>query len=400
VKYEGKELFSKETLSKAVYSAVASKQYGYEDFLSPLLAEACMTVMPKNTNNFNVDNVRVCKVLGGNIYQSEVVKGMIIPHDVIGHVKKVKNAKIAIFTCSLQSTETETKGTVVIHTADELMNYNLSEEKEIEKIIRAIAETGVNVIVTGGTIDDMAQHFIEKYGLLVLKISSQHELRRLCRATRARPLVQLGPCAPEDMGLCGRVYVREIGSQNVTIFQQDKNDSTAIATILLRASTNNILNDIERAVDDGVNVVKAMAKDSRFLAGAGAVDIELAKRLYAIGAKAKGLDQYAIKKFAEAFEVVPRTLAENAGLVAVDVISQLYAAHEKGDTKAGVNIEDGGVKDMTKEGVLDLLATKRQAIALATDAVVTILRVDQIIQAKPAGGPKLPKKEGHWDDEE
>jgi T-complex protein 1 subunit theta len=325
---------------------------------------------------------------------------MIIPHDVAGHVRKVKNAKIAIFTCSLQAADTETKGTVLIHNADELMKYNIGEEKEIERIIRSIAESGVNVIVTGQTIDDMAQHFIEKHGMMVIKLTSQHELRRLCRATKARPLVQLGPLAKEDIGLCSRVFVREVGSQNVIIFQQDKNDATAISTILLRASTNNILNDIERAVDDGVNVVKAMVKDGRFVAGAGAVDIELARRLTAIGAKSKGLDQYAIKKFAEAFEVVPRTLAENAGLVAVDIISQLYTAHEKNQPNAGVNIEDGGVKDMTKDGILDLLCTKRQAIFLATDAVLTILRVDQIIQAKPAGGPKIPKKQGHWDDED
>jgi T-complex protein 1 subunit theta len=280
------------------------------------------------------------------------------------------------------------------------MKYNIGEEKEIERLIRSIAESGVNVIITGQTIDDMAQHFIEKHGMMVIKLTSQHELRRLCRATKARPMVQLGPLAKEDIGLCSRVFVREVGSQNVVVFQQDKNDATAISTILLRASTNNILNDIERAVDDGVNVVKAMVKDGRFVAGAGAVDIELARRLTAIGAKSKGLDQYAIKKFAEAFEVVPRTLAENAGLIAVDIISQLYSAHEKNQPNAGVNIEDGGVKDMTKDGIIDLLSTKRQAIFLATDAVLTILRVDQIIQAKPAGGPKLPKKQGHWDDED
>jgi T-complex protein 1 subunit theta len=189
---------------------------------------------------------------------------------------------------------------------------------------------------------------------------------------------------------------------NSTIFRQDNKDATQIATVLLRASTNNILNDIERAVDDGVNVIRMMGRDGRFVAGAGAFDIEVARRLTAWGAKAKGLDQYAIKKFAAALEVIPKTLAENAGGVALDIISSLYAAHEKGSLTAGVDIDEVGVRDALSGGILDLLATKKQALALAVDAVVTILKVDQIIMAKPAGGPKIGKRPpgaGNWDDD-
>lgn len=154
--------------------------------------------------------------------------------------------------------------------------------------------------------------------------------------------------------------------------------------------------------DDGVNVVKVLGRDGRFVAGAGASDIELARRLSAYGARTSGLEQYSIQKFAEALEVVPRTLAENAGLTAMDVLSQLYAAHEKGDARVGVNIDEGGVKDMTAapHHIIDLLSTKKQALKLALDAVVTILRVDQIIQAKPAGGPKMQKGGQHWDEED
>jgi len=236
---------------------------------------------------------------------------------------------------------------------------------------------------------------------MVIKITSQFELRRLTKAVKASAHVALGPVDPEAIGVCGSVFVREIGAQKVVVFSQDKADSTNIATILLRASTHNILNDVERAIDDGVNVVRTLAtKDNRFVAGAGAIDIELARRLTAFGAKSRGLDQYAIKKYAEALEVVPKTLAENAGQVAVDIISQLYAQHEKENIFVGVNIQDGGVKDMSKEGILDSLAAKKSALVLATDAVITILRVDQIITAKPAGGPKLPKKDGHWDDQD
>jgi len=362
-----------------------------------------LIVMPKTPAQFNVDNVRVCKILGSALTYSEVVKGMVVPHDTMGHVKKVQDAKIAVYSCSIQATDTETKGTVLINNADELKSFNLSEEKQIEVIIKAIADAGVKVVVTGSTIDDMALHFLEKYKLMAIKISSAHELRRLCRAVKAKAHVTMGPPLPESIGFCSSINVREVGAQKITILRQDQKDATQLSTILLRASTHNILNDIERAVDDGVNVVRMMGRDGRFVAGAGACDIELARRLTVFGAKSKGLEQYSIKQFAKSLEVVPRALAENAGLVPLEIISQLYAAHEKNEITTGVDVEEpGGIKDAAKAGIIDLLATKRQGIALAIDAVVTVLRVDQIIQAKPAGGPKLGKRPGagHWDDDD
>jgi len=399
-KLEQKDLFTKEGLSKGIYAAISSKQYGNESVLVPLVAEACLAVMPKNTFNFSVDNVRVCKILGGNMNQCEVIKGMVIDHDTAGLVKSIKDAKLAIFTCSIAPADTETKGTVLINSAKELMEYSASEEKEIEKVIKGLHDKGINCVVTGSTIDDMAMHYIEKYKLLALKITSQHDVRRLCRATKAKPIVQLGVPSDEYIGFASSISVREVGLQKITVVSQESKDASQLATILLRASTSNNLNDLQRAVDDGVNVVRMMGRDARFLAGAGASDIELARRLSAYGATTKGLEQYAVKAFAKALEVVPRTLAENAGAVAIDMISQLYAAHEKGDTNAGIDIEESKVKDMTKSNIYDLLPTKKIGMSLAADAVTTILRVDQIIMAKPAGGPKLGQRKGHWDDDD
>jgi len=398
---ESKAMFDVATVAKAICPAIASKQYGYETFLSKLVAEACVTVMPKKPEHFSVDNVRTVKLSGGSIEQSELIKGIVLPRDTEGSVKKVKDAKIAVFLDSIRLADTETKGTVLLNSADELLKLSVGEEKEIEKVIKSLAESGVKVVVTGENIDDMALHFLEKYEIMSLKIKSKHDLRRLCTAVKARPALELGPVPTEYLGYCAKIFVKEIGDKKVTIFQQD--DRSAIATIILRAATDSVLNDLEKAIDDGVNVVKAMGKDGRFVGGSGAVEIELSRRLGDIGSKTIGLDQYAIKKFAESFEVIPRTLAENAGLPATQTISNLYAAHEKkgvgGGPTMGVDIKDGGVLDVAKEGIVDLLITKLQAIRLATDAVTTILRVDQIIVAKPAGGPKM-KKQGHWDDNE
>lgn len=399
-KLEEKDLFTKEGLVRGITACISSKQHGYEKQLSSLVAEACLTVMPKNTYNFNVDNIRVCKLLGGDITSSYVVKGMVFTYPPIGTIRNVTEARIAVFTCAIDAADTETKGVVLIKTASELTNFNNSEEKEIEKLIKAVKDSGVNVVVTGGTVSDMAAHFLEKYGLMCLRVGSKFELRRLCQAVKARPLLSLGGVSPEFQGYCSAVNVREVGLTKITVFEQDSKDDTAVATIVLRASTFNTLNDVERAIDDGVNTIKAMGKErcGRFLAGAGGVEIELAKRLRVYGNSIAGLEQYSIHKFAEALEVIPRTLAENAGQEATSIISALYASHDKGDLTSGIDVENGVVKDMTALNILDLLPVKKQALKLALDATLTILRVDQIIQAKPAGGPKAPKNDTNWDD--
>ena len=395
------------TLTRIVTAPIAAKQYGYESFLAPLVAQACLTVMPRNPYNFLVDNVRVVKILGGNLYQSEVVRGMVLAGGALGAVQQAEKAKVAVFTCSIGAADTETKGTILIHNAAELMSYNDSEEREIEKIIKSIHESGVRVIVTGSTVDDIAQHFLDKYQLMTIKTTSKFELRRICKATRARPLVALGPVRAEEIGYASHVYVREVGGSKVTVFKQEEGDASGVATILLRASTHNILNDIERAIDDGVNTVRALTRDNRLLAGAGAVDIELARQLHSFAQQAPGLEQYALARFATAMEVVPRALADNSGMEAMDVVSQLYAQHEKGGqgVRVGVDIEGNAagrcVDDMaTKANVYDLMAVKRQAIRLAVDAVLTVLRVDSIIQAKQAGGPKMGGQQNNWDEDD
>jgi T-complex protein 1 subunit theta len=395
------QMFDKDVLAKAVRGAVMSKQYGREDLLCPLVAKACLAVMPKNPYNFGVDNVRVAKIPGGSLEQSEVVRGCVVLRGCFG-VQDVTDAKIGVFTCNIGLADTETKGTVLIKNAEELLAFNEGEEKEIRRQIKSVADSGINVLITNGSIDDMARHFCERFGLMVIKISSKFELRRLCRATGARPQVALGVVTKEDQGFCSRVHVKEVGLSKITVFAQGDNESANVATVILRASTSEVLNDVEKAIDDGVNVVKAMGKflgedGAAFLPGAGAAEIELASRLHSIGAKSSGLDQYSIKKFAEALEVVPRSLADNCGQNSMDVISQMYAAHEKGEASAGLDVENGGCLNAEEAGIFDLLAAKQQALKLAVDAAVTVLRVDQIIMAKPAGGPKMPQGNPQYD---
>lgn len=395
-------------LSKAIRTVVAAKQSGSEDILADMVAEAVLAVLPKNPANFNVDNIRVVKIMGGSLEQSKVVKGMVFGREPDGSVKKATKAKVGVFSCPIDISQTETKGTVLLHNAKEMLDFTKGEEHQIENIIKELHDSGLRVVVAGSTIGELALHYLNRYNILVIKILSKFELRRLCRVVGATPLARLGSPMPDEMGNVDVVETLEIGGDRVTVFRQE-NETTRTATLVLRGATQNHLDDVERAVDDGVNVFKAITRDARLVPGAGATEMQLVERVGAFGEKTPGLSQYAIRKYAEAFEVVPRTLAESAGLDATEVLSRLYTAHaaQKGakgkrEWTTGVDLEneDGtGVLDAVEEGILDLMVVKTWAIKLATEAARTVLSVDQIIVARQAGGPKPPGPNPNWDED-
>ncbi|PSC71471.1 T-complex theta subunit [Micractinium conductrix] len=387
----------KAPVAQRIKGSVSSKQYGYEDLLAPLIAEACIDVVPKNPHNFNVDNVRVAKISGGGLHDSHVVKGMVLKRAPEGSVQRVADGKVAVFAQGVDASSTETKGTVLIRSAEELEGYSRGEEARIEEIIKSIADSGAKVVVGHQAFGEMALHFIEKYGLMALKIPSKFELRRFCRATGATALVKLQAPQADELGFARSLAVQEIGGTKCVVLQQDSSMGQ-ISTVVLRGSTDQMLDDVERAVDDGVNSYKLLGKDARAVPAGGASEIEIARQLQQFGRKETGLDQYAIVRYAEALEVVPRTIAENSGLSATDAVAALYAAHAAGQQGAGLDVETGEAVDLGAREVYDLYATKWWALKLATEAAVTVLRIDQIIMAKMAGGPK-PRGPG-MDDED
>jgi T-complex protein 1 subunit theta len=417
-----KELHSQEELCKALRTVVASKQSGTEDLLASLVAEAVLAVLPKNPVNFNVDNVRVVKIMGGSLEQSRVIKGMVFGREPEGTIKKARKAKVGVFSCPIDISQTETKGTVLLKNAQEMLNFSKGEEERLEAAIKELYDSGLRVVVAGSSVGDLALHYLNRFNILVIKILSKFELRRLCRVVGATPLARLGAPMPDEMGSVDVVETTEIGGDRVTVFRQEEaNAVTRTATIVLRGATQNHLDDVERAIDDGVNAVKAITKDPRLVPGAGATEIQLVEKISAFADKTPGLPQYAIRKYAEAFEVIPRTLAESAGLDATEVLSRLYTAHhrttkasESGESEegsseeeepywtTGVDLEAGsstGTLDAVDEGILDLLASKSWAIRLASESARTVLSVDQIIVARQAGGPKPPGPNPNWDED-
>jgi T-complex protein 1 subunit theta len=389
---------TKESLVEAIKPVLAAKQFGSDEVLAPLVAEACLATASTSSNgkkSISPDTVRVIKILGGNMAQSQVINGYVALRSAESTTTSATDAKITVFGCGMEASGTEAKGTVLMKNAEDLKGYNKTEEVKMEEIIKSIADTGTKVIVSGGTVSEMAMHFIERYNMMVVKINSKWEMRRLCSAINASALVRLGPATPDEMGYCDEVKVQEIGGRPVTIFRQTKSkaDGCRLATILLRASTTNVLADLERAVDDGVHACKQVCKDGRLLPGAGATEMELAVQIRNYADTCPGLDQYAIRAFAKSLEFVPKTLAENAGLDASHVLAGLSAAHANGEATAGVDIE-GGLDGTSgnKSGILadnkvnDIMSTKLSAYRLAIDAALTVLKVDQIIMSKPARG--------------
>ncbi|KAG2273152.1 hypothetical protein Bca52824_067707 [Brassica carinata] len=371
--------------------AVASKQFGQEEIICSLVADACIQVCPKNPTNFNVDNVRVAKLLGGGLHNSCIVPGMVLKSDAVGSIKRMEKAKVAVFAGGVDTTATETKGTVLIHSAEQVTReLRKTEEAKVEELIKAVAESGAKVIVSGDQLEKW--HCIL---IMVLKISSKFELRRFCRTAGAVAHLKLSRPSPDDLGYVDSIAVEEIGGVTVTIARNEQGGNS-ISTVVLRGSTDSILDDLERAVDDGVNTYKVIFSElhiffpwtARIAPGAAATEIELAQRLKEYANAETGLDKYAISKYAESFEFVPKTLADNAGLNAMEIIASLYTGHGTGNTKLGIDLEEGACKDVSETKVWDLFATKLFALKYASDAACTVLRVDQIIMAKQAGGPR------------
>lgn len=208
----------------------------------------------------------------------------------------------------------------------------------MEKQIKDIADSGAKVVVSGGKIGDLALHYLNKYDLMAVRLTSKWDVRRLCRAVNATPLPKMTPPTAEELGFADVVRVEELGDTSIVVFKFDSSESR-IATIVVRGATDNYMDDIERAIDDGVNTYKGICRDGRLVAGAGAIEMELSKQISSYGEKCEGLEQYAIQKYAQALHVVPKMLAENSGIKQSVVVAELAAAHAEGNANAGFNIE-------------------------------------------------------------
>lgn len=385
----------------ALQTVVGSKAFGHQKFLAKLVAKACILVLPPEHINFNPDLIRTCKIPGGGISDSSVVEGMVLLTEAEGLIRRVEKARIAAYSCPFGQSGSEVKNTIVFESAAEMKDFRGSEERLIEHHVRSLVKAGINVMIVGGKVDDLAVFYANRYRLMVVQVTSRVELQRLCLAVGATVLLSLIPPLPEDIGHCNRVYMSEIGSTGVVVFNQD-GDACPIATIVLRGASKEMLDCVEEAIHDGVHIYKTLGCDPRLVPGAGATEMALSVRLTTLGMYYPGPEQYGILEFSQALKTLPAILAENAGLPVNEIMAKMEVQHQLGSQNTGIKMmaqEDSNTTDAAKEGLLDLYLVKYRGLVLATQMAVTLLGVSEVIIAKKSGGPKPRGDNPNWDQE-
>ncbi|XP_078525785.1 T-complex protein 1 subunit theta-like isoform X1 [Lissotriton helveticus] len=383
--------------ARVLQTVIASKLTGYEEFLSKLVAESCISVLTPE-GQFNADNVRVCKIIGASILHSSLLEGMVFKRTAEGLVTSVMDANVAIYSCGFGMMNTETTGTVLLESAADLISFGSCQEDLIAARVLSISNTGVNVIVVAGKVEDLGLYYADKYKLMVVKMTSRNDMRHLAKATGATILMTLIPPLDKDIGHCDQVYLDEIGDVQVVIFKKQKRCSS-VATIILRGSTEELLSNVEQGVTNAVKVYKVLTMDPTLVPGAGATEIELCVKLRVLGITHPGTEHYGILEFVHALESLPRALAENAGLNVNEAMASLKAVHQLQAPNVGLNLVGDGpdTVDAAKAGILDPFLVKHWGIKLATNVAVTLLGISHIVMAKKSGGPKPRGENPNWD---
>ncbi len=388
-------------LRKIVDTAISSKFIGsgsIEDKLANIAIDAVLTVaeeMPDGTYRVRLDDIKIEKKKGGSAMDTQLVYGVVLDKEVVhpNMPRRVKNAKIALIDAPLEVEKPEISAKINI-TSPELIKAFLDEEARLLKeMVDKIAETGANVVICQKGIDEVAQHFLAKKGILAVRRVKKSDMEKLERATGGKIVSSIRDLKPEDLGEAELVEERRVGNDKMVFIEGCKNPKAV--TILVRGANDMVLDEVERSLQDALHVLRNVMREPKVLPGGGAPEVEIALRLEEYAEKVKGRKQLAIKAFAEALQEIPMILAETAGLDALDALMKLRQYHSEGKIGAGVDVHGGRVvEDMTSINVLEPAIVKKQVIKSATEAAATILKIDDIIAASPLKKEEKGKGKG------
>ncbi len=378
-------LKDRETLKKIASTSITGKSAEVaKDKLAEIAVDAVLSVVEEEDGKFvvDLDNIKIEKKEGASVDNTELIKGIVLDKEKVhaGMPSVVRNAKIALLDAAIEVKETETDAQIRITDPTQLQAFIEQEEKMIREMVEKIAETGANVVFTQKGIDDLAQHYLAKKGILAARRLKKSDMEALARATGARIVTSIDDLTKDDLGYAGIVEEKKIAGDDM-IFVRECKDPKAV-TILVRGGTEHVVEEMYRAMEDAVKSLASALESGKVVIGGGATEEALAKELRKYAEKVGGREQLAINKFADALEEIPRTLAENAGLDPIDILVELRARHEENKISYGVDVFDGKIKDMEKLGVIEPLRTKEQAISSASEAAEMILRIDDVIAAK------------------
>jgi len=389
------DIEDKKTLLKVALTSMSSKAVGAaREHLAQIAIDAVKQIAEKRGDKMiaDIDNIQLVKKTGKSLLETQLIRGIIVDKEVVhpGMPKKKENAKIALLDSALEIEKTEISAEIRIRDPSQMKAFLDQETNMMAEMVQKIKASKADVVFCQKGIDDMVQHFLAKEGIIAARRVKESDMEKLSRATGAKIVSDLEDLKANDLGMAGIVEERRIGDDKM-IFVEKCKDPHSVA-ILIRAGLERMVDEAERAMTDALSVVSDVIENNKIVAGGGAVEIEVAKELRRYATKVGGREQLAVEAFADAVEVIPRTLAENAGLEPIDVLVDLRSAHEKEDGKyIGIDVFTGKTQNSLDNGVIEPISVKEQAVKSASESAAMILRIDDVITAKaPKGGPGGP----------
>ncbi|MBE9391396.1 TCP-1/cpn60 chaperonin family protein [Fervidicoccus fontis] len=401
------DINNKEILKKIATTSLYSKAVqGSRDKLAEIAVEAATRVAEKRGDSYfvDLDSIQIIKKYGGSLLDTMLIDGVVIDKEVVhpGMPKRVENAKIALLDAPLEIEKPEIDAEIRINDPTQMRKFLQEEEEMLKRMVDKIAEVGANVVIAQKGIDDVAQHFLAKRGILAVRRVKRSDMEKLERATGGRIVSNIDDLQPSDLGEATLVEERKIGEDKMVFVEGAK--SAKSVTILIRAGFERLVDEGERALRDALSAVADAIKMAKIVAGGGATEVEVAKRLKEIAPKIGGKQQLAVEAFARALETLPSTIAENAGYDALEIMMKLRAAHANSNGKfMGIDVYTGNIVNMKDIGIIEPAAIKLNAIKAATEAATMILRIDDFIAASKStgagAGEKGKKEEGEKEEE-
>jgi len=392
------DLDDKSKLKPAAMTALHSKNVGgARDHLAEIAVDAVKQVIEQRGEKLvaDVDNIQIVKKIGKSVLDTQLIRGIVVDKEVVhpGMPKRIKNPKIALLNSAIEVEKTEFSAEIRISDPEQMKAFLDEETNMMKNMVEKVKSSGANVLLCQKGIDDVAQHYLAKEGIMAVRRIKESDMEKLARATGGKVVTNIEGLTGKELGTAGQAEERRLGEDKMVFIEDCKNPRSV--SVLIRGGLERSVDEAERAVNDALYVIADIVNKNKIVAGGGATEVEVAKRLREYAVKIGGREQLAIEKFAEAMESIPKYLAENAGLDPIDIMVALKSAHA--DPKGysiGVDVYSGKTKDMLAEGVIEPIRVKEQAIRSAVEAASMILRVDDVIAAgkasptpPPGGGP-------------
>ena len=378
------KLEDKATLKKIVNTSLGSKSLGFAtDHIADLSIDAVLNVIEERDGKpyADKDHIQMIKKMGKSLLESELINGVIIDKEVVHPAmpKRVVNAKIALINAPFEIEKTEFSAEIRIRDPLKIKEFLDEETRILKEMVDKVVKVGANVVFCQKGIDDIAQFFLAKAGVLAVRRVKSSDMEKLAKATGGRIVTNFEDLTEKDLGSAGLVEERKVGEDKMVFVRECKNPKAV--SILIRAGLERQLDEAERALNDAIMNLISLIRDLKYVPGGGATEMALANMIRKEAPKYPGREQLAMLAFAESLEMIPRTLAENAGLEPVEILTELRTKHEKGNHGYGVEVVSGKVQNMFDAGIIEPIKVKEQILKSAFEASAMILRIDDVIAA-------------------